>query len=708
MFKVSTSLNLTGSVVRIKATQDNIFALTNQYTYAIYDKKTLAILKNKKISNNFQSKHIYNKSFAISENFDLFVTTPDVTKSFLLKYNDSLSKEATISLSKKDIYCSSFNHKADTLAIGGEDGRVFFYSIKEKQVVKSLPTRSDFISNINFSKDDKFVAISSFDKTIAIYSFYTESQIAFIECDDVVEASMFFENNSKLLIATRDKKYSMYHIETGIQTKYPFEFEEWPTAMVEINDRYSVVGDRGNSLYVIDNQKYSILPILKLDNKGIVSMEIDGGHLYVAFVDGEIKIIDIYDDLEEFKLSLKLHDFSKASKLIEKNIFLITDEVVRKFDEEWPNILSHARNLLATNQEKEAKSMVQPFFFDLEKEEEFLLCFGGIEYYKMFSRFIEEKKYVAAFKLADQYEYLKKSKDFESIEKYFVKIFQHCKQLFKKGDLESVSAAKKILLSYSQIPSKRILVNNLALRHKLFAQAEQLVKERNFKDYFLFVERNPFLKDEEIYNRAVMIGDNTLYRLNTYMQEENYDKALEATAYLSDFLHIKETVDKKIGMIKSYQTLIQNIEENNIFESYRCIEEDSTLQTFLPFLTFHEKFIELKEEAHVFAKEGNVEKIMECFDDYFEVKYTMHMVAQEFKHLYLKQIKIYLDASNQSVVNWEETLFAYSAFFGLDNELISMLGLYEFDYVPPSELEKRPLNGYEKIDFIQSVIVLYY
>ena len=706
MFEVVKSLQVSGSVLALKISPEKIFTLTNQYLYIVYDKKSLTVLDNKKISNKFENKYAYDKSFAISSKSDFFITTTESLKSHLMKYGESLSNVATIELNKKAVYCSSFNHAGDILAIGGEDGKLFFYSLKDKKTIKSLPTQSDFISNITFSKDDKLVAVSSFNKKTIIYSCDKASEIAVLQCSEVVEASIFIDNNSKLLTVTRDKKYTIHSIRMGIEAKYSFEFREWPTALIDINEKYSVVGDRGNSLYIINHQKGTILTTIGLDNKGIVSLKIESGRLYVAFVDGEIKIIDINSNLDKFTLNLKLKNFVEASKLIEKNIFLATNELTAEFDKEWIDVLSNAKKLLVAEKRTEAEDIVKPFFFDIEKKDEFIFCLGNLNHFKDFSILIEEKNYPEAFKLADKYEFLKKTKDFEAIEKYFFNIFQHCKQLFTKNDPQGIESAKKILATYSQVPSKRILVNNLMIRYKIFILAEKFIKERNFKEYCLLVQNNPFLKDEEIYNRVITIGNNTLNHLNIYQQEQNYPKALEVAHYLQDFLSFKNIIDKKIESIAKYEKLLHKIEDKNLHDTYKIIKEDSQLEIFPPFLTLHEEFLELKEEAHQFANAGDATSMLSCLNPYLNIDYTLDAIAQEFKLAYLAQIKVYLTDSIQTVINWKETFVLYSSFFGIDNELLSLLDGYKFDgNFTEQQISQHP-KGYKENNFVESVIVL--
>jgi len=706
MFETIKSLKLSSTVLSLKISDEKIVIITNQYLVLVYDINSFEIIYKKQLRSTYENIHMYDRSFAISNNLDIFINIPENLKSYLLKYDDGLKTQDKIEVNKRAVYSTSFNNKADILAFGGEDGKLFFYSIADKNLVGSLETKPDYISNISFSKDDKFAAISSFDKTVTVYSFERACETKSFLADSVIERSAFVDNNSKLITVTRDKKLVTYNIAMGITAESTFEFDEWPSTLLTLNSDYSIVGTRGNSLYIINHSKGTVLSTVNFDNIGISSLQVDKGNLFVAFVNGEIKIINMYSNLEHFKLNLKLNKFSEASKLLEKNIFLSTDESSKKFDEEWRDILSDAKKLLVANKEDEARELVKPFFFDREKEDEFIFCFGNIEHFELFSKLIEEKKYVEAFKLADKYEFLKKSKDFDSIEKHFLKIVHHAKLLFAKDDAPSISLAKKTLLQYSSIASKKTLINNLMSRYKIFIFADKLIKKRDFKQYFQLVKQNDFLKEEEFYNRVILIGNSTFNKLNLYEQEQNYEKALEVAEYLKDFLPFKEMVEQKVEDIKDKQTLLKYISLNKIADVYKLIQKKPATQSFAPYIIFHQKFLDLKKEAHIFANIGDVDRVTKLLEDYLDVNYTIHLVAQEFRIAYLAQMKAYLSDLRKHSVNWDESVKIYESMFGIDNELINFLDCSEFSTTIENLSTSDIFNAYEKVGFVESVIVL--
>ncbi len=686
---------------------EKIVLLTNQYLLLVYSNNSYKLLEKKQLSSEFETRHVYEKSFALSSNMDTFFTASNSPKSFLLLHNDELQNIATLSFHRKPVSSVAFNNASDIIAIGGEDGKVFFYSLTDNTIISSLKTRPDYISNITFSKNDKFSSIHSFDKTNAVYYFDRACETKAFVSADVVERSLFSDDNSKLICISRNKKLNLFDMQTNEVHVSEFSFDEWPTSILEVTNSCILVGTKGKTLYLVNYEKMEILSTITLDNSGVTFLKIFADELYISFIDGEIKVINLNSNLEQFILNLKLNKFYEASQLIENNIFLAIHESAKKFDEAWDDTLSDAKKSLVSNQKDEAKKLVTPFFFNKSRHDEYLFCLGHIEHYALFTKFIAEKKYIEAFQTADEKEFLKKTKDYESLEKYFIKVFHNCKLLFSKGDLQSVAKARDTLYEFALIKSKKELINNLLVRYKVFVSADNLIKERKFKLYFILVRQNKFLEDEEIYNRVLLIGNQTFSKLIIYEQEQNFAKALEVAEYLKDFLPLKQRVEQKINVLNNKQFLSKNIMDNNISVVYNLVENESEYETFLPFIEFHERFLNLKREAHEIAKNGDAMGLLKIFEEYLDVEYTIHLIAQEFKIAYLAQIEkgVSSASTNKKEINWIESLKSYESYFGLDNELVCFSDAYYLsDYIVKVKSSGK-FDGYKNKKFIGSIIV---
>lgn len=708
MFDTIKSIRTSSSVLDIKVIAEQIVLISNQYLALILDRHNFSLLYKKQISHDYIAKHLYDKSFAISSELDFFITSPNTSesgKSFLLKYTDALVKTDSIQTTKKAVYSSVFGNLSNILAIGGEDGRVVLYSLLKKNILKTFVPRSDYISNLSFSKDDMYLHISSFDKKNTIYSFSRAEDIRDFQTSDVIEKSFFLDDNSKLILLGRDKKCSVYDIKNKTLRQENFEFDEWPTSVISINPRYFVVGTRGETLYIIDYERNAVSAKLPLNNKGVVSLEINEGHLFVGFVDGEMKVIDINSNLEKFILNLKLKQFAEASMLIETNAFLITHESASLFDEAWSEVLSSAKQLILADALEEAKKIATPFFFDAQKVDDFSFCLGNIEIYEQFSKYIEVKNVLEAFKLADKFPFLKNNQKYDGIEKYFVELFHDAKLLFAKGDLQSQNEAKTMLRKYTNIPSKATIINNLFSKFDIFLSADQLIKQRDFKTYFMLVQQNKFLEEEEIYKRVLLIADQTMLKLYAYEQENEYEKAMNVGTYLLDFLPYKESVEKKIELMHKKTAILKNIQSKSVREVYEFVVRESELEFFSPFIVFHQDFFMLKEKATEAAQKGDGVTVTKILKDYLDVEYTLAHLAEVYQALYLAQLEEKMRFGSYGEMNWEKSFEEYIAYFGKNEAFFNLCERNNFTQTIEKTSAVNSINGYKTLAFKPSVMV---
>ena len=430
MYYTLKSLYNNSPIVAFNIIDDKVLLLNNQYRFLVFDTKNYDVLYQKEISTSFESRHAYDTSMSISNTQELLLTQVKSLKSHLIKFTDKLSNVATVSLHKGDISCSTFSHNAKMLTIGGEDGKAYIYSVEDKEVLRTFPRRPDYVSHISFSQDDKFISIHYFDNSNIIYSFDKGTIVHEYKSDNVVAKALFPKTNNASINITKDTKIFKYDFKEEKNIELDFSIDEWPSAILHLNEDFVILGTRSKYLYILDVSKQIIIAKLDLENIGVTSLFIDKEKLYINFIDGELRILDMANALEEFELSLKLKKFKEATQLLQKNIFLAIHPSARKYDEDWKDVLLKAKKSLAANEKKTAEDMVKPFLFDPKKEEQFLFCLGNVQDYKLLLNHIESRRYIDALVLVDEKDYLRQTKEYEALNKHFIKRIHDAKFLF--------------------------------------------------------------------------------------------------------------------------------------------------------------------------------------------------------------------------------------------------------------------------------------
>jgi len=390
--------------------------------------------------------------------------------------------------------------------------------------------------------------------------------------------------------------------------------------------------------------------------------------------------------------------------LMEKNIFLLTNKKISKYDTAWEQVLDMAKGHLIKDNIEAALKIVKPFFFDRKKELEYEFLNSNKKDFEYFMKLVKEEKDVMAFKFADEHEYLQNTKEYKAIDMKWNKVYQVCKQLFAKDDLESSQKAIDTLKRYSIINSKKVQVDNLVTNYKHFIRAQKLVKARNFKLYFILAEKKPFLTQEALFDKVTQIGHQTYLKLLDLEQKEEFEKANSIAKYLLDFTAFKDKAAEHIECIKAKENLQNYIDADDTDGVYNSINENKELENFKSFVNYHKIYNDTKYVALESAKDGKTEDVHYKFNKYLDINYLESSMSFVFKLSYLMEMEN-AAKEDMSSIHWIETVKRYTNIYDWDNEILSLVKKLDIEDILMSSNTKFEKSNSKKIEFHDSVLV---
>ena len=200
MLTVAKSLRVTSSVLGMNGNEDILIIIDSSYNLYVLNKATFEIIKKLSITTKYGVRHSYNHSFSVSSNLDILITSPNDARAFLMRYEDKLQAVKTMDFNDRTLSCSSFSLDNHLVTMGGQDGKTFLYDVNKKQLTGALKTVPDQISSIAYSKDKRFVAVSSFDKVTVIFNLDCNVVLRRFKLDDAaIEEAIFIDNDSKII-----------------------------------------------------------------------------------------------------------------------------------------------------------------------------------------------------------------------------------------------------------------------------------------------------------------------------------------------------------------------------------------------------------------------------------------------------------------------------------------------------------------------------
>jgi WD40 repeat protein/energy-coupling factor transporter ATP-binding protein EcfA2 len=114
----------------------------------------------------------------------------------------SQMESVVASQASNPVHAVGFDAKGEIVAIGTEKGSVMFWSIPKKATIREFKGHKARVSKISFSRDGKYMATASFDKTIQLWMLDRLNDLPIILRDsDAILWDLVFSPNSEYLLA---------------------------------------------------------------------------------------------------------------------------------------------------------------------------------------------------------------------------------------------------------------------------------------------------------------------------------------------------------------------------------------------------------------------------------------------------------------------------------------------------------------------------
>jgi|GEM_PF-6549082 len=681
MIHIQHSLRISGSALAMSYDGINkIAVIDNGYNLYFFNKTSLELLRRHQLSSKYDLRHKFEKSMSISSKLDVFLSTPKSKAAFLLSTNDGLKHIAQITSHTAPQTTAKFSLDGSILAVGDESGMTLIYKLPSGRLLTTLKKKPDYISAISISNDNRYIAVSSFDKSTMIYDFEYCKYIADFTTYGVVEQSIFSDDTKEIHCIDRSKNIYKYTIENDKLSCSEDTLADWPTSIINIGQNHLLIGSKDNHIHLVSRKDLLIQQIIELPNYGISSLLTIDNLLLVGFVDGEIKVINMQKYMEEFQIAITLNKFEEATGLINKNSFLVVNEMFSKYDEKWPEILIEAKEYISTGEKLQAIKLAKPFFIDKNKEDEFQFCLGNAKHLAIFQKLVTAKEYVKAMLVAEEKEFLKKTDEYKAVENAWYRAFQVAKELIAENKIESTNKAKEILQKFSAVKSKTETINNLFMYSSVYVEANKYIKEKKFKAYFILVQENKFLESEDIYRRMLMLGSQTFDKMKKYEYEENIDEAIKIAEYLKIFLPMLDSIEKELDILYAKKAILAKIEKNDIYGVYKTVETVPALENFKAFREFHTTFVKLKNNALELAQEANIKGCIAVINHYLTIPYLAQAVFKTIKTAYISEIEKALESEQmRGIVDWKETSSAIGKIIGYSDEVLLIYKKYNIE-----------------------------
>ncbi len=689
--------NIDSNILKITPlNENNLIIIDNRYKFYLFDKnlkaitKEVTLIKKIKLDSYFKGVDIFSNQIALS--------IPHKNQIAIIELNPNLKKKLVIDIHSSTIELIKYSKTGKYLLSSAHDGSTYIYDTKNYQVLTYLPIRKDFIASVEFSDNDRLLIINYYDKTTIVFDMLTYIIYDEFKTYEVVTSCSFYKSNSKIFLIFRDAKSYVYDVISKELKIFKILNINLISDSYLFKDRYFIINDRRQKFIILDLLEQKTLIDTK-HNFEVSASFIDDNNLFLG-VKNRLEIIDRNYKIDEIKIHLMIKDYYKISKCIDDNILLkLNDEFIRVLNIGWSEVVPKIIEKINNDEKQEARKLAYPFFIDETKEKILEGYIVQAFVLKKFHKAIETGNLELAYSLAfnDNNLFLKETNEFRELEKYWLKVLMSVKKVLK---LKRNDIIKKIFSAFFEVPIKKDLINFLLNKPEKILELDEFAFKRDYKNIFLYVEDNLFLKESDAYKRAIVSGANIYSKFNQLFKEKKFDKCRELAKMLIFFETYRDDISKKLIILNNLESIKEYLVHNEFKKIFEILEREPSLFFVEEFDFLIEKIEKIFTKSLVYAQDGNPKSTQKRLKIFFNIESLENKITFIMKLAYINEIeKNILDNSNKNI-DWNRSITNYISIFGEDSILKYYLKKFNLNI----EIDRKKIE--KNSHYMDSIIVL--
>jgi WD40 repeat protein len=586
----------------------------------------------------------------------------------------------TLGWHKGDVLSVKFDREEKYLMTGGEDGRSYIWSMATGKMVSSLPPHADYVLSCDFSKNCLWAATGSYDKSVTITNISSMDLSYRKRVHRGAVTFLEFLAKQRLISGDKTGELAVWNYAKGkLEKRLPGMIDMILDIAVNVEGNYMFAICNGNnkvSLY--DLEKYEEISnefIKLLATPSVIEFIPEINTLAIGTFDGSIYLYDLYEDEKNLQKYLTENDYEKAYELVSQNPFLKNSQVYQLLEEKWNKTILKAQHLLEKGEKDIANQLLSPFLKVPQKRAFVQSILKDFSEFEKFKIAVEKKKYPLAYSLVSQYPFLKNTVYYQKMEDDWKKTFQKARALiFKRGMDEEV---RNLLKPFRGVTEKTPLIQSLFNEKQIYALLSQKLAKRDFKDFFILVNRFPYLTDLDEYKKAIEFGEKLVKKAQELLKQGQYKQVIDIAEMLKDFPMYKEEADELEEKAKILLEFHRILATKDLKLIDKFVKEHPFLEDVNDYQILEKEWREKLEQAEIYASKGDIENILESLKDYIDIEDKRIKIGQLIRSAYLQQI-LSLLAKRFKGEKIEDILFEnafknYIRLFGFDIEISDLI-----------------------------------
>lgn len=606
-------------------------------------------------------------SKAISFSFDskYFALIDKENKVSMLYETKSKRVLTTVERHQGEVSCVAIDPKGRYMFSCGDDGVTYAIDIDSAQLSFTLPAHKDFVTDIAFSEDGKWVATSGYDKNISLYNLAMMATGAKLKAHSAPVMRVEFLDKERLFSLDKKNSAIIWNINSSsVIARLKGIHDEVTSITVGHERKFLFLGTKLGYVFVYDLINYEQISkkYIKLeDSITYLNFDETRNELIVASANKELLFYDIFKGEEHLRKLLKQKEYALLSDALQKNPLLIYTNPYKTFELLWEKTMQRAKLLLQNCEKDKAIKLFDNFMDIASKKQQMQKLILEYAEYDKFLGFLKAKKLALAYGLVNLHPLYKETKVYMAMEVQWEKDFELARKYLLDQKLSY--KADEILAPYRGISEKTVLIAKLTQNIQIYKRFREAIKHREFKFAFEIVKQNSFLKEYPEYKALINYSDSLYMKAQVMLTNGESNSALKILRILLDFEDFKDEAQEIIAEIEAKHKFFSAIKEQNSNLAYTIMDEFNSLKEISEGKKLQALWESDLEKAQNFALFADVESAKRVLANYITIKSKSMEIAKVFSKSYIVQLYRALE-ENRDQKSVETGIKNYILYYG--------------------------------------------
>ena len=545
------------------------------------------------------------------------------------------------------------------------------YSFKTNNDKKYTPKNLSTVSSFAFCKN--IMACGGDCGTIFTINLHSRANKRVYSNASSRINSICFLNSSH--IASGDSKGNLYLncVKDGkLIKKIQTGFTQVKQIVLMPNSNYLMIIGDANYVAIYD-KNFKIIYSKYIEFNDIVNKVIVANEntLLVALNNQCIEKVVLSNSSEIISLIME-NSLDKAYALVQQDYMLIETKEYKALEVVYDKVYSKAVQAIVSQNREKLLQIISIFKDVKSKKKDIHLLIKAFDNYPRFKTLYVEKKYAVAYNMSTTYPALTKTVEYEKMEKKWRNLFVSAQKQILSGRIYN---AKSLLHDYLIVAEKRPVVKLILNHNSNFIKFLRAIDSKDFQKIHMIAKTNKFFTQIPIYKSIELEINKELEDVQNDIYNCNIDTANKKIAKLRGIDSIASkiiTLNAECIAISKLQTAYKL---NDFIKCYEILDKNSSLYNTRLGSFLQQHWLEIITKCEGFALNGNIKDIKLTLGGLIDLETRKDRIGDLFRISFYEKIKALM--TEQTYKKAENIIYSYIDIFGQDNEIVSIMKLYE-------------------------------